>query len=89
MSQNRHLEPPKIHEFGFGRTLEKFADLDVNLESVTTLRPIIGQCLIGASLAETVVFQLQFVFLCLQLEEGEIDVRFHSFKGCVLEKVQN
>ena len=39
--------------------------------------------------AETVVFQSQFVFLCLQLEEGEIDVRFHSFKGCVLEKVQN
>jgi len=29
------------------------------------------------------------VFLCLQLEEGEIDVRFNSFKGCVLEKVPN
>ena len=32
----------------------------------------------------TLVFQC---VLCLQLEEGEIDVRFHSFKGCVLEKV--
>jgi len=36
--QNRHLQPPKIRGFGFGRTLEKFADLDANSESVTTLR---------------------------------------------------
>jgi len=37
MSQNRHLQPPKIRGFGFGRTREKFADSDANLESITTI----------------------------------------------------
>ena len=35
--QNRHIWMPKICGFGFGRTVEKFADSDVNSESVTTL----------------------------------------------------
>ena len=36
--QNRHFRPPKIREFGLGRTGEKSADSDANSESVTTLR---------------------------------------------------
>jgi len=36
--KNRHLRPPKICRFGFGRTAEKFADSAANSESVTTLR---------------------------------------------------
>ena len=27
-------------------------------------------------------------FCLFQLEEGEIDVRFNSFKGCVLEELK-
>jgi len=37
MFQNRHFRPPKIRGFGLGRTGAKFADLDANSESVTTL----------------------------------------------------
>jgi len=29
----------------------------------------------------------QNVLFAFQLEEGEIDVRFNSFKGCILKKV--
>jgi len=32
--------PPINHGFGFGRTVEKFADSDANSESVTTLKMI-------------------------------------------------
>jgi len=33
----RHLRSPKIHGFGFRRTVEKFADSDANSASLTTL----------------------------------------------------
>jgi len=35
--QNRHFRPLKIRGLGLGRTGKKFADLDANSESVTTL----------------------------------------------------
>jgi len=54
--QNRHFRPPKIRGFGLGRTRKKFADSDVNSESVTTLLTLLVRYL---SVNQSVI---QFVY---------------------------